>query len=411
MRVRTDPSEQEVTMSPRLTILLPLKGRPLFTLRFLWHANAARLPYRFLIADGKVEPPIAQLLARANEVFPNLDIDYVRYPDDTGFPRYYAKMFDALKRVQTPFVMLADNDDFLVESGIDRSLHFLDENPDYVCCGGGIGGFSVYVQRGEAHEGVVGPFNQFSFRYETEDRSQDIGFDSIAERMVAGNQYSWGYYAVYRTAVLVDIWREVIDINFTDLMLHEWFCGLRTLTFGKAYSDASTIGYMRQYWTSLRSSFPKDWVHHLLRSRFNAEFSLMLERLSASAARADNADKEIIAEQLRATFEAWYRKFLRFNYGPLGMLRGLLREKTPRFLAWLKRRRRYSVRSERRTLFKQLASHGASAAYLDQFRHELSVIESVLTGPEFLQFLQTQRAPSEGSPIHSNTKINAHAGP
>ena len=30
-------------MSARLTIVLPLRGRPLFTLRFLWHANAARL--------------------------------------------------------------------------------------------------------------------------------------------------------------------------------------------------------------------------------------------------------------------------------------------------------------------------------------------------------------------------------
>ena len=41
---------------------MPLRGRPLFTLRFLWHANRARLPYRFIIADGQVRPRLAAIL-------------------------------------------------------------------------------------------------------------------------------------------------------------------------------------------------------------------------------------------------------------------------------------------------------------------------------------------------------------
>ena len=61
----------------RLTIVLPLKGRALFTLRFLWHANKVRLPYRFLIADGQVDPVLAELLEMPHVLFPNIDVEYI----------------------------------------------------------------------------------------------------------------------------------------------------------------------------------------------------------------------------------------------------------------------------------------------------------------------------------------------
>jgi hypothetical protein len=75
-------------MTQRLTIVIPLRGRPLFTLRFLWHANAARLPYKFILADGEVRPDLSRLLDDAHKLFPNIDVDYIRYPDDTDFARH-----------------------------------------------------------------------------------------------------------------------------------------------------------------------------------------------------------------------------------------------------------------------------------------------------------------------------------
>src|SRR5690242_16536738 len=139
--------EVSQAVSPRLTILLRLKGRPLFTLRFLFHANRARMPFRFLVADGEVRPPLCDILDNAAKYFPNIDIAYLRYPDDTSLSRFYAKMHDALGRVSTPYVMLADNDDFLGPAGLERAMKFLDSHPDYVCCGTGIAGFSVHASR------------------------------------------------------------------------------------------------------------------------------------------------------------------------------------------------------------------------------------------------------------------------
>jgi hypothetical protein len=99
-------------MTPRLTIVMPLKGRHLFTFRFLWHANQMRLPYRFLLADGHVNEAVARRLEDGQKLFSELDIEYVRYPDDVDYSRLYAKMADVSQRVRTPYAMIADNDDF-----------------------------------------------------------------------------------------------------------------------------------------------------------------------------------------------------------------------------------------------------------------------------------------------------------
>ena len=143
-------------MTHPLTILLPLKGRHLHTLRFLFHADRAGLPYHFLIADGEVHPAIARVLENPLSAFPNLDIEYIRYPNDARYSDFYRKMADASARVRTPYVLQADNDDFLVASGIERCLKFLDARPDYVGCGGGVGGFELNAAREKKLEFVVG---------------------------------------------------------------------------------------------------------------------------------------------------------------------------------------------------------------------------------------------------------------
>ena len=375
-------------MTQRLTIVLPLRGRPLFTLRFLWHANTARLPYKFIVADGEVRPELSRLLDDSQKLFPHLDVDYIRYPDDGDFGRYFAKMADALARVRTPYVMLADNDDFLAWAGIERSLDFLERHPDYVCCGGGIGGFAVYAREFPRLGGLYGPLNKLAYRYMPYDRSLDLGSSSAADRLRQGLRNSWSYYAVFRSPALQTIWREVAEINLSDLQLHEKYCAMRTLTLGKARSDPATIAYFRQYWTTMRSAFPKDWVHHLVRSRFSTDFAEILARISREAAAADGVDERPLAEDLRDNIISWFGDFLRRNYGPYAALRRALRNSAPGLLEWAKTRRRYTVSLERRGVLAKLRRNGASDDYLIAFSKELAQIEGVICGPAFADFIR-----------------------
>jgi len=386
--VKLPPNNEIPLMKPRLTIVLPLKGRHLFTLRFLWHANSARLPYRILIADGQVHPTLAGILENSREHFANLDIDYVRYPDDLDFHHFWVKMADALHRVTTPYAMQVDNDDFVAHTGTERSLDFLEANTGYVCCGGGLAGFSVYSGLHDPNNGLIGYPNRYTYRYTYLDRSDDFSSTSAVERLRKGSRNWWCYYAVYRTDALKTICREIVEIDFSDRQLHEFYYAMRTLTLGKARSDPSTIAYLRQYGTSLLSSFPKDWVHHLLRSRFTSDFQNMIDRISAQAAAADGADSAQVAEMLRGICEEWLREFLRIYYGSLQPVKQLMRDHTPRFFNWLKKRRRYFVGTERAALFSRLAADGASVEYLEKFDAELAAIEEVLTGKAFAQFVQ-----------------------
>lgn len=376
----------------RLTIVLPLKGRHLFTLRFLWHAHEARLPYRFLIADGQVHPELARLLENSRSIFPYLDVEYIRYAEDIDFQHYFAKMVDALQRVSTPYVMLADNDDFLAFAGIERSLDFLEAHRDYVCCGGGIGGFSVYSRNNSWPAGLLGPLNRLAYRYMPYDRSVDLDSSSMTERLSQGLRNSWSYYAVFRLPALLTIWREVAEMNLSDLQLHEKFCAMRTLTLGRARSDAATIAYLRQYWTSLRSAFAKDWVHHLLRSRFSTDCAEIIDRISRLAAASDHVDPNMATEMLRDCLEPWLRDFLRLNYGLSGVIRQYVRDTAPELLTWLKTRRRYLVSLERRAIFAKLRNNGASEEYIAAFDSELVLIEEVVTGAEFREFVRPYAA-------------------
>jgi glycosyltransferase domain-containing protein len=381
-------------MDPRLTVVLPLKGRHLFTLRFLWHANRARLPYRFLIADGEVHSALAVLLEDSRRTFPALDIEYIRYPDDIDFQHYYAKMADALSRVRTPYVKIADNDDFLACLGLECCVDFLDSHPDYICCSGGIGGFSVHARSRDALERVVGPFNKLAYCYAPRDRSIDLNSPSTIERVLAGARNTWNFFAVFRTPALALMWHELCELAPTSFVLKERFLAMRTLTMGKGRSIPGIFSYWRQYWTSLQlhwassdSATRKDFVYYLLRSRFTGDFANVLDRVARLIAEYDGGDPAAIAERLRQPLEEWVRDVIKLDFGAYADLRRWLRTYAPWFVAWIKTRHRLAVVLERKWIVARLRRAKATPEYVKKFQLELAQIEEALTGPEFKEFL------------------------
>lgn len=372
-------------MPPRLTVVLPLKGRHLFTLRFLWHANRMRAPYRILIADGEVHPIIARVLENSREVFPELDIEYVRYPDDVNFSRFFAKMADALTRVRTPYAMLADNDDFLGFAGIERSLDFLESHADHVASAGRIAGFSVYSGLNNPNGGLVGRLNRLCMYFDAE----DIDSSSVAERLRQGALRLWVYYAVCRTEALAAICRETSEIDFTDLLLHESFHIMRALSLGKIHADHTTVSYFRQYGTSSIAASSRDWVPSLLRGRFSENVKALTKCLAAATAAADSCkDVPEIDEFIIATLEGRFRQFVQANYGSTQEIKKLARKQAPKAVAWLQNRPRFLIGRERTAFGLQLKRAGASQQDLESFRAELAIIEDALSGEAFYDFVE-----------------------
>ena len=381
-------------MEPRLTIVLPLKGRPLFTLRFLWHANRARMPFRFLIADGQVRPPLMETLENSRELFPHLDIEYIRYPDDANWSRYFAKMHDALQRVRTPYVMLADNDDFLAPAGIESCMEFLDPRPDYVCCAGGIAGFSVYAPLSAPSGKLLGPINRMTCSYTPDSSPEGVRSDDMRARVQSGFHCYWFFYSVYRPRALELVWKEIMEMDFSNFHVGELYGTLRTLTLGKARQDQTVTSYFKQsdtavgwHWATSEAAPSASFVYHLLRSRFSADCSAMIERVSCAVAEADGSDAEEIAEQLRLFAEPFVDQIIRNNYGLTARTLQSLRHYAPSVSEWLKTRYRPSVILEKRGVRDRLRRNGARASYLAEFQSELARMEEALNGREFRDFL------------------------
>ena len=124
-----------MTADRDLTILLTLKDRAKFTFRWMSYANGVGFPFKVLIADGGEDETIPNMLSDRSK-FPNIEYEYIRYPYDRTYANYYSKVADALSRIRTPFVAMADNDDFFVVAGLRKSVEFLATHREYAACGG-----------------------------------------------------------------------------------------------------------------------------------------------------------------------------------------------------------------------------------------------------------------------------------
>jgi glycosyltransferase domain-containing protein len=369
-------------MAPRLTIVMPLRGRNLFTLRFLYHANRLRMPFRFLIADGLVHPKLADMLENSRQYFPNLDIEYLRYPDDQDFSYFFNKMADALSRTTTPYAMLADNDDFLGPAGIASALDFLDANTDYIGCSGRIFGFSTYSGLGNRGGGLRGRLNRLFAYY----RLGDASAEAISARFTGSLVQLWPYYAIVRTDALATVCREVAEISFSDLQVHESFHVLRLLSLGRVRMLGSVTTLMRQTGTSLNASFKKDWVHHLVRSRLTHDIDALVMRISTAAA-AHGADQAAIREQVYDLLDGKFRQMVKATYGSLQEVKRALRRRAPGLVLAFKNRPRLGVASGEATLTRELRQAGATPEYLGNFHTEIAELRDVLSGPGLDNFL------------------------
>ena len=115
---------QITTMIDKITFLLPTKGRDNFTLRLLKYFNKLKTPIDLIIGDGL--PNKNTNFLKHKEKFPYLNYQYIEY-NDINLLAYYKKLYDMCTKANTKYVMLIDNDDFPLISGISKNIEFLEK--------------------------------------------------------------------------------------------------------------------------------------------------------------------------------------------------------------------------------------------------------------------------------------------
>lgn len=286
----------------RLTIVLALRGRPLFTRRWLDYAQAVSLPFKVFVADGSddKDASFVEELLRDKARFSNLDVEHARYPFDAAYSDYYAKMTDALSRTRTPFTALVDNDDFPLARGLDRLTSFLEAHPDYSACGGRMA--EVVVESADRLYGgrvILSPGHP---QRDLKEASASARVESLFAR------YQTSYYDVHRTAFMKDCFASLNEAAPADVFLAELWTALLAAAAGtvKKLPDIFLVRQRNTPGTTADGEAKKgDCLDRMLRPTWSKDFSAFADTIARAIVARDGGS----FDETRAAVTRGYRRY------------------------------------------------------------------------------------------------------
>jgi glycosyltransferase domain-containing protein len=211
-----------------LTVVLALKDRPIETKSFMKHSIIPGVNY--LILDGSSDDQNENIV-RGNQC---ASIEYRRFAPDLNIDKYVRKMAEGIKSVHTPFVVMADNDDVLLEGGLVAAVNALRANSDSVFAGGDIVGYLRSTHQP----------NRVSWPKTNVNASHLDGMQGLAAINQSRLDWRHIWYSVFRTDVLVWCWDEIMNSPVRDPYLIEFL--ICDLPFCKGrYSYTQVPQYMR----------------------------------------------------------------------------------------------------------------------------------------------------------------------
>lgn len=284
-------------MNNQLTLLMFLKDRAEFTGRLVYYLSQIRYPFKVIFADGSIGDENEELFKSLKCA--NFSYEYVRYPKDETLRDYYQKCASSIKKVKTPYVMLADNDDFPIVEGQLKAINFLENNQDYVGCNGRVGGVIVAPL---AHIPYGKRVLYLDYYCNAMDRNipvnQSVGTERIKSYLT--NFYSI-FYSVYKTESLKTTLDDIQKLNFSDLGIHELFFSYMQLAQGKIHTlDALT--YIRQKGSSQAASTQKDWFYRLFYTQWLADLKNAIHQVAQVIANKEKLNSQSIYELLYEDF-------------------------------------------------------------------------------------------------------------
>jgi glycosyltransferase domain-containing protein len=272
-----------------LTVVLTLRDRVSYTARWMEYANYIAFPFQVIVADGSSDGSAEELLSK-HDRFPDVHYTYVRYPYDETYTHYYSKLVDVLDRVRTPFVTLADNDDFFIVECMLECVRFLQQHPDYLACGG-LGGTLWLSPSSFALKQA--PLYAKEVTWKCTNGLPSIEEPTARERLqprhLGGSDIC--YYDVKRTDELRKQFRIVRDLNLHDLFLVEWLVFFLTCVAGKT-KRLPRLYLARQQDSPGGSGATHtqqfgDWLGRMLVDSWSEDFGKFASCISAAIADTD----------------------------------------------------------------------------------------------------------------------------
>ncbi len=290
------------------TIVLTLYDREEYTKRWLEWMNYNNCPYLILIADGGKNNNIAEHL-KNNTQYQNLEYKYIRYSYDKDFPTFYNKFDDVVRMVTTPYMMLCDNDDFIILDNISKKISFLENNQDYSCCSGEIIRFDLLSKvKNTVTYSLTTNFLQFEILDDVENENPYTRMKKMLE-----NNYANLWYGVIRTEYMKEVTQQIKITNPLVLQTMEYYMFMMLGIFGKIkiFKD---VHYARQLYTSQSAVIPFEGDNNILVKLLSESFQNDILKLKKSLHSYLVKDGIIIEKKIfDAEFNIAYEKNISIN--------------------------------------------------------------------------------------------------
>jgi glycosyltransferase domain-containing protein len=210
-------------MRNKLTILLTIFNRPKHTLSWLDFYIRKSSPFEVFICDGGNDKTLEDELKKIAQN--NSKIYYEKFQYYENFENFHQKFFQAVNKIKTEYIYLAEDDDFLIFQNLDKSIEFLDQNKDYVCCGGKNFEMSIYNENLYKNFAVISEQNINIFSVENATPADRV--KNMIQRVYSN------YNCMFRREVLASIFKNLNDINGFNLWVSELIIILHTCVLGK----------------------------------------------------------------------------------------------------------------------------------------------------------------------------------
>lgn len=232
----------------KVDLFIPTFNRPEFLQRLLNYYQNSKVNYRIIVVDSST-PANKKINKRLILRFKKLDIKYVdEFPSSMVSHIKFGKM---LKYAKSEFTVFCADDDFVVPKGIDDSVKFLEQHPDYIAAHGSYIAFYIY-------KGLLGN-SKFIWRYiySIKTINSESSLDRVMYHIENYNQVLW---AVRRTSKLREVYSEFLKSMTDPILFGELLPDILTLAFGKVkrintfYSARQAFSTAYSYWPSLQDA-------------------------------------------------------------------------------------------------------------------------------------------------------------
>ena len=271
---------------PTFSVLLVLKNRSQHTHRLMNIWEQEKFPYKILIADGGNDKDLEQTLADKSN-FPNVNYEYIKYPFDDSLKQFYAKMSDAVMRIDTDTVSVMDNDDNISIQGIEKCLEILKD---------------------DSYSSARGLMSDTTGRNMYKQFPDSIIEETAAERMISQTKRFHGnWHNITRTNHIQAEWRSIEVVSPNNFRIVEQITGYLNTIWGNGYRgnfEWMSHGSSERITTdsgNLQSHFPpqENWI---MSDYWLEEFNKLTEVVGTAIAYKDGIDIDDAIDLFKNTY-------------------------------------------------------------------------------------------------------------